>query len=140
MSTGVPYASGIQRATMSDGVRNEHQTGKRCSSTSSVSREPPSTTKPSTPRVASVCAESSPIIATSWLFGWQTTTWPAGAFESSVHQPSSVSWRVFVRSRCPETVQTGPASLSEGSSGLIAAGSTTRSWPIILSTSCTAPV
>jgi hypothetical protein len=28
MSIGAPYASGIQRSTMSDGVRNEHQTGK----------------------------------------------------------------------------------------------------------------
>jgi hypothetical protein len=41
---GSPYRSGIQRSTMSAGVRNEQNTGKPCASTSSVSREPPSTT------------------------------------------------------------------------------------------------
>jgi hypothetical protein len=44
MVTGSPKRSGIQRATMSAGVRNEQKTGKPCSSTRSVSRDPPSTT------------------------------------------------------------------------------------------------
>ena len=63
-----------------------------------------------------------------------------GAFASSVHQPSSVSSRDFVRSMWPDTVHTGPASRAPGAMALIDGGSTMLSWPIIRSTSCTAPV
>ena len=65
---------------------------------------------------------------------------PPARSASSVHQPSSVSWRDFVRSMCPETVHTGPASRVPGAIALISGGSTMLSWPIMRSTSCTAPV
>ena len=89
---------------------------------------------------ASVSAESSPISAMSRVFGWQTTTWPEGAFDSTVTHDSSESCRDSVRSTRPDIVQAGPASFSDGSSGRSRIGSTHRSWPIARSTSWTAPV
>ena len=62
--------------------------------------------------------------AISRVFGWQTTTCPAGARASSVHQPSRQSWRERVRSGSPSTVQTGPASRVPGAIALMAGGST----------------
>ena len=72
----------------------------------------------------SVSAESSPISATAWVWGWQTMTWPGLAFDRRPVHSSSVVCRSAASSTWPLTVNTGPASGRSGKSGRISGGRT----------------
>ena len=75
MVTGSPKRSGTQRATMSAGVRNGQNTGKPCVDHElGVARAAVDDEAEHAARLQRLRGGSSPISATSWLFGWQTIT------------------------------------------------------------------